>query len=342
MKKILKPISRIYQTGMSLRNILYIKKIITSHNPPLFTVSVGNISWGGTGKTPVCHWLLELAHSLKKKTMLLSRGYKGKPPHYPYITDENSQAQFSGDEPLMLKLLCKDTHVIVDPKRERAIEFGWRLFKPDIAILDDGFQYLKLKRHLNILIFSANDLIYNWNKIIPYGTWREDKSAINRSDVILVNTTGHSNNDVLKYIEKYILPFKKPIYTFRTYIKSIVSITDFKKDINLPNKNYLLVVGIANPKKVYVSICEFLGTPPKIFLTYPDHYNYKQNDWDKIEYQAQKNNCIILTTLKDAVKLKKFSQNFFALNVKIDFIDKFNTTKDLEEVFIEAYEKYKK
>lgn len=327
---------------MSLRNFLYSAKLINSYTPPLFTVSVGNISWGGTGKTPFCHWLLNIAQARGKKTLLLSRGYKGKPPHYPYIVDKNSPVEFSGDEPLMLKLLNKDTHILIDPKRERAIEAGWRLYKPDIAILDDGFQYLRLKRHLDILIFSANDLISNWNKIIPYGTWREDKLSIYRSDVILINTTGFNSDDILHYIEKYILPFKKATYTFKNYIKSIVCANDFKTSVQLPNSDYILLAGIGNPNKVFTSACEFIKNPPKKFLTYPDHYKYSKKDWDKIEFEAKKNNSIIITTLKDAVKLRKFSKEFYALDVGIKFVDMFNTKKDIQQIFFDAYEGYKK
>ncbi len=340
MKMALKPISRIYQTGVSLRNYLYNSNKLPKITPPIFTISVGNISWGGTGKTPVCEYLLNLAHKNRLKPLLLSRGYRGKPPFYPYVVEDSTPVSFSGDEPLMLKNLCPFSVVIVDPKRERGMYFAWNKFKPDIGILDDGFQYKKLKKHVNILLFSHDDLDRGWNKLIPYGTWREDENSITHADILMINITGKDINKIKPMVTYRLQKYNKPIFFFNTKAISIVSI-DKEEEINRLPDRYILVTGIGNPDKAYYSVKKLLKQEPIKFFRYKDHYNYKKKDWIYIYDFARKNRACIITTPKDAVKLRKFSLSLYVLKIKTEIISALNTHLSFDDFILQAFFKYK-
>ena len=139
---------------------------------------MGNISWGGTGKTPVVGWLLGWAAQKKLKAVVLSRGYKGKPPALPFLVEACGSPLESGDEPLMLAKLFPGASVLVDPVRSRAVRFAEKTLSPGLFVLDDGFQHLGVSRDLNILLLTPDDLGAGWNRVIPGGTWRENSGAL--------------------------------------------------------------------------------------------------------------------------------------------------------------------
>ena len=342
MKGILKPISRIYLLGMSVRNKYYASNLISQITPPVFTICVGNISWGGTGKTPICEYLLNFFHKKNISPVLISRGYKGKPPRYPFFVKESDPVYFTGDEPLMLKRLCPFADVVVDPKRERGLFFAWKKFKPHVAILDDGFQYVKLKRHLDIVLFTKDDLTKNWNRVIPYGSWREGENSITRANVLMVNTTGQKKQEIECLANKKLMGYNKPIFLFNTKIRSI---SDVKNPNCIPDKipkRYILVVGIGNPEKVYKSAKDYFGTLPIKFIKYPDHHRYTKKDISFLHNLAQKYRAAIITTQKDAVKLSGHTDfKIFALNLDVEIHPELHTKKSFEKIIEESFLKYK-
>jgi len=341
MKYILYPFSNLYKLGTFFRNYLYSSGTISSVYSPLFTVSIGNLSWGGTGKTPLCEWMLKWAHGNKLSPMVITRGYRGRPPFYPYVVDSKTSPLYSGDEPLMLYNNCPFAKIIVDQKRERGIYFGWKKFKPDIAILDDGFQYRKVKKHLDILVFSGDDITKNWNKIIPYGPFRESSSSINRAQILCVNSTGHRPKDLLVRINERLKPYRKPIYVFHVEIKKIISVHK-KQKVSNSIDNYILVTGIGNPNRVLNSTVNFLNKHPKEFLAYSDHYIYKKKDWEFIWQVAKNKRAIVLCTPKDAVKLMKFAhKDLYTFELNISFETKMNTNEEFEELLGKAILEYK-
>ncbi|GAB6887403.1 hypothetical protein JCM13304A_09010 [Desulfothermus okinawensis JCM 13304] len=242
----------------------------------------------------------------------------------------------------MLKKLCPFANIIVDPIRERGIFFAWKKFKPDIAILDDGFQYIKLKRHLNVILFSIEDLTKNWNKIIPYGTWRERANSIYRADILMVNITGQEKDKIIKFSQKKLEHFKKPIFFFETKITSITDIEYFKNNKKEIPTRYILFAGIGNPDKVYKSANDYIGFPPIKFIKYPDHYKYTKKDIFFLKTLAKKYKSSLITTQKDAVKLTKFSdREIYALKLKTEIYPGPYTEKSFEETVTESFFKYK-
>lgn len=327
---------------MSVRYKYYTSNLISQVSPPMFTISIGNINWGGTGKTPLCEYLLKFFHQLNLVPTLITRGYKGRPPKYPFFVKKTDPVCFTGDEPLMLKRLCPFANIVVDPKRERGIFAAWKKLKPDIAILDDGFQYIKLKRHLDIILFTIDDLTRYWNKVIPYGSWREGEKSINRANVLMVNITGQKREEVEEIVKKRLGTYKKPIFLFKTKISSLTDAKNLNFIYKKILKRYILIVGIGNSDKVYRTTKEFMNKLPIKFIKYPDHYKYTKKDICFLEKLALKYKADIITTQKDAVKLMELTDfKIYALNLKIHIYPELYTKKTFEKIINESFLKYK-
>ncbi len=272
-------------------------------------ISVGNISWGGTGKTPLCLWLLTFCHQKGLLPLLLSRGYKGSALSYPLVVSPGISPYVCGDEPYLLQQEAPYAKIVVDPRRERGLKWAWRAFKPDIIILDDGFQYRRLDRDLDLVLLSTQDLSLHWNKLIPVGTWREDHTALKRAHCFLINYTGQENTEKLEeLIEERLFSFQVPIFTFRVIAKEVVEIHSQRR--SYPSQRpYILVAGIGNPEKVKKTALDLFGYPPARFITFPDHHRYSPADWRSISGIARSLRAEIVCTPKDAVKLRTLTSD---------------------------------
>ncbi|WP_457571762.1 tetraacyldisaccharide 4'-kinase [Desulfovulcanus sp.] len=332
---VLKPISLLYGLCMRLRAFFW------AHSPHAWTpprpcISVGNISWGGTGKTPFCQYLLELCHKYGLRPVILSRGYKASPPAYPHLVQPNDDPKTCGDEPLLLAKSHAQAKVVVDPNRTRAGRWATANLNPDLFILDDGFQHLKVHRHLNLVLFSPDDLLNHWNKVIPAGPWREQKSALKRSDIFLINTWDRDKKTLATYAAQKLAPFNKPIFYFRICPTVLINSKTRTRLSHLNNEPYILVTSIANPKKVLSTITHFLGYPPKSHLFFPDHYHFEKKDFDHILHLAHNDKIkYIVCTTKDAPKLTKFTYPYLLVlkaEVKFDPEDK----QQFEQIFLKT------
>ena len=317
---VLWPISLLYGLGMRLRSTYWAH---SSHtwNPPIPCISVGNISWGGTGKTPFCQYLLKLSLKHNLRPVILTRGYKARPPVYPHLVRANDDPKICGDEPLLLAGSHALAKVVVDPNRTRAGKWTLANLNPDLFILDDGFQHQKVHRHLNLVLFSPNDFLIHWNKVIPAGPWREQKTALNRADIFLINTWNRDTQALATYVARKLAPFNKPIFYFRICPRTLINLNTQTRQPHLNNEPYILVTGIANPKKVLSTITHFLGYPPKNHLFFPDHHHFEKKDFEHILQLAHNDKVKhIVCTTKDALKLKKFTYPYLlALEIEVQF-----------------------
>lgn len=304
---ILSPLSKGYARLMRLRAGLYLSEKIISWRPPAPCISVGNISWGGTGKTPVVSWLLDWASSEGLHPTVLTRGYGGRPPYLPYPVELLSPAREAGDEPLLLKRAHPHAHILVDPNRVRAGKTT-PLEKADLFVLDDGYQHLAVQRDLNLCLLCPQDLDSQWNKVIPAGSWREDVSALTRADAFLVNTMFDDDGclETVAHIKLGILG--KPIFFFRVTARGLANALTGEPLESLEGKSFLLVTAIANPDKVCQTCKTDLGEKPVRHLIYPDHHPFSRDDWQTIVDAAEGKACShIVCTPKDAVKLAPFA-----------------------------------
>jgi tetraacyldisaccharide 4'-kinase len=304
------PFAIIYWLIIFIRNKLYDKKILSSATFGMPLICVGNLSVGGTGKSPMVEFLVR---NLKDdfKVATLSRGYKRKTKGYA-LANEKSDALEIGDEPMQFKLKFPDVPVAVGEERLDAIS---QLLhdKPEVQtiILDDAFQHRVIKAGMNILLTDYNNL-FTRDFYLPTGDLRDLKSSYKRAEIIVVTKC---DPDIDEKEKRELIEEIKPLsdqqvfFTANSYADAYHIIYHEKKMKLLPATEVLLVTGIANPQPLKYLLQEHSETYHMIH--YPDHYIFTIDDWkdirkrfDKIE-SGQK---IILTTEKDAVRLAKFGE----------------------------------
>ena len=331
MRFLLYSLSFIYGTIIKLRNSLFNHGILkaTKHNIPI--ICIGNLSVGGSGKTPHTNYIAKLL-SKKYKIAILSRGYGRKSSGFNYV-NLDSNPILIGDEPLQLKLNNPNCIVAVNNDRNKGVK---KILndKPNtnIVLLDDGFQHRKIQASLNIITTPFYKPFIN-DKLLPLGRLREPASEAKRSDIILITNTPYNINDY----EKKKLKEKLNLKTHQTIYFSSITYEKYKcinNNTELKNENeytITLVTGIANsnPLKHYL---EEKGRKVNL-IKFPDHHNYKLKDIKKIlliHNNEKSSKKLILTTEKDATKLRRFLPNFsqkiyyIAIKVKIDKNQKFN------------------
>ncbi len=306
----LKPLGFVYGKLMQCRRFAYKRGILKSSKPAVPTIAVGNIAWGGTGKTPVVNWLLAWAAQKKLRAVVLTRGYKAHPPNLPFLVQANSKPEEAGDEPLMLARKNPLAKIVVDPKRIRAAAYAEQHLQPELFVLDDGYQHLALRRDKNIVLLTANDLQAGWNQVLPAGTWREPKNALAAADVFLLRVdpivdSGNPNNfgvnqcaDSLA-LAKSKLP-ARPVFPFCFRNFALKSLLIPSQQVpNLAGRAYNLFCVVGSPQGVLHSAEELLGYSPREFFSFPDHYHYTIQDLERLCASG----FDLVCTEKDAVKL---------------------------------------
>ncbi len=331
LKILVYPLSLVYGLITSVRNFLYDSKVFKSKSYDIPVISVGNLAVGGTGKTPHVEYILNLLKD-EENVAMLSRGYKRKTKGYK-LANENDTSHTIGDEPYQIKSKFPDVVVAVDESRQRGIEQLIANENIKTVVLDDAFQHRKVTPGLNILLTDFNRP-FTKDHFLPVGRLREHAHEYRRAHIIIITKCP---NDI-KPIQKRILakeinpyPFQSVFFTALKYgALSNVFDSSVKLSISeIKEKGVLAISGIANNKHFQSKLNEISSDVQ--FLQYPDHYNYTEKDIKKIEtaYRAIKNNNkIIITTEKDAVKLKHLQnwdddikKNVFLLPIKISFLN---------------------
>lgn len=323
----------VYICLLKLHKLLYRCNIIKSHSLNCKVVSVGNISAGGTGKTPVVERLSKIYSDRGKKVVILSRGY-GSGQEGPLIVSDEEENKISvenaGDEVYMLARHLDGIPIVIGKDRYQAGQLAEKKFNPDIIILDDGFQHWKLNRDIDIVTVDAMNP-FGCDHLIPRGFLREPLSAFQRADIIVLSKTDHVSQKDVKKIKNRLRLFNKQadILTSRhepLYIKSLTSYEDKVLSADkLKGKKVLALCGIGNPES-FVEGLKKLDAKVIDSITYPDHYKYQEEDLMEIAVQAQLSNVDwVVTTEKDAVKFskemvdrfQKFDIGIFTLGIEI-------------------------
>lgn len=306
---------------MRVRSSLYERGLIRSWEPQALTVSIGNIGWGGSGKTPVAGWLLQWAQQKGLRSLLLTRGYKAKPVQYPYLVKPGALAEEAGDEPLMLATEHPYANIVVDPVRTRGGRWATAEFKPKLVILDDGFQHMAVKRHFNLVLLRPEDLKKQWNRVIPAGSWREPLSALKRADGFMIKCGPEEFKHYLPHIYDRLDSYRKPVFSFHLRPTAVRNVLGGQTRRGFRDAPYLLVTGVGEPEQVKQTAINYLGYPPERHIIYPDHHSYTKNNVRDMQNAAQRLNCeAILCTPKDAVKLGPMcSEEFWQFNLRTQF-----------------------
>lgn len=305
--KILEFASIFYGAGSRFKNFLYDKKILKSQKVDALVISVGNITTGGVGKTPVVSEIAKYFISKGEKTAIISRGYGGKlsNKNINVISNGNEifyNADLSGDEPNWLAQNTNGAIVITSKNRIKAAKYAIEHFGVKTIILDDGFQHRKLHRDLDIVL-TDSEKGYGNEKLLPAGPLREDNEAFKRIDrlVVVSKNTDHTRAEKIAKITEKKLKIKTLVCrTEPDYVYNIKS-----GEILAENSKATAMSAIGQPEQFY----KFLGNYEIIkTVTFDDHHNYAEQDLPK---------GTIVTTEKDAVKLSKFERNdIYALKLK--------------------------
>lgn len=290
------PLSWVYGGIMQLRNRLYDHGILRTHPTLLPTISVGNLAVGGTGKTPMCAFLLSALKARGLHPAFLSLGYGRKSSGYVEAT-ESSTASDIGDEPLEIHHTFPDIPIAVCGKRFLAAE-RIRSAHPDINcfVLDDAYQHRATHRDINILLTDYNRL-YTRDLVLPSGRLRETSSSASRAQIIIVSKCPPSlTPEKAEAVRRELKPlaYQHLFFTCIHYLPPNIC--------DLQSKHLLLLTGIANPAPLiahYSQSCASMQT-----LCYPDHHSFSSSDISDIAAKAQEAD-IIITTGKDFARLPK-------------------------------------
>ena len=309
------PISYIYRILILIRRKIFsIKRRPKSFKAPI--IVIGNLTIGGAGKTPLTIFVATRLAALGYKPGIVSRGYGGHPPYYPFCVDSNSNASVVGDEPL---LIAERTQlpVVIDPNRHAAVELILSEFDVDVILSDDGLQHYKMYRDIEICVLDGNESISN-GRCLPAGPLRESLKRLKEVDFIVLN--GISSTAALKHLSVASFEMKMVPKSFVNLSTS--EVRPFSgAPFNIGNR-IQAVTAIANPNRFFETI-EALPYPLNK-VDYPDHYEFTANDFqsEKIEVHQP-----VVMTEKDAVKCKAFATNNFWM---------LTTNIELEDVFIDS------
>jgi tetraacyldisaccharide 4'-kinase len=320
---------------IAIRNLLFDYQLIKSHEFPIPIISVGNITVGGTGKTPLIEYLVELLKD-EFNVAVLSRGYKRKTRHF-LMADLDSNAGDIGDEPVQIKQKFPDVHVAVDRKRVNgAKQLMDQIPGLDVILLDDAYQHRYIKPGISILLIDFNRPLSK-DRLLPAGRLREQAYEKCRAHIILVTKCPNR----LKPIERRIIVKDLKLFTYQHlyftklgYREPIPLFKDTAQKTNLSeikamSPEILMVAGIANPRlfkrhlrSISASITEMI---------FPDHHAYKQKDILNIIQAYQKlgtGERFIFTTEKDAMRLRKITnideeikKRMFYIPIETEFLN---------------------
>ncbi len=294
IKGLLYILSLVYGLAIFIRGILYALRIFRSHRVSLKVISIGNLTLGGTGKTPFSIALANILESeLKVPTALLIRGY-------------------GWDEQALLKKRLPDIPILVGEDRVKSAHKAIRLYGSQFAILDDGFQHWELDRDIDIVLIDSGRSFGN-GQLFPRGVLREPKSALKRADVVVFTKTNKKATD-LSTTKDMISGINKDV-VFLEAVHKPLHIHDPKarKDRELSylsGKKVVLVSSIGDPDYFNQTVRD-LGATILDHMVFSDHYNFKLRDVERIiKNCGAKTPDLIVTTEKDAVKFARMSFSF--------------------------------
>jgi tetraacyldisaccharide 4'-kinase len=325
----LTPLGRLYGVAMRARRALYGSGRLRTHKLGLPVISVGNLTTGGTGKTPLVEWIgRELART-GKRVCILTRGYgRDKPGARVVVSDGRqilSDAAEAGDEPLLLAESLKGLAAVISDA-DRVAAAGWAVdnLHSEVFVLDDGFQHLRLARNLNILTIDAANPWGN-RKLLPAGILRESPTELARADCVVITRTDEATAVAELRSEIVALNHEIPIFSSRMRVSGIrdvhsqlVQSSIVQKEIR--GSTISAFCGIGNPESFF-SLLRRAGYQPAYTQAFRDHHTYTQSDLDRVVRKSVARSAqILLTTAKDEVKLRSLTSRLpcYAVEIEIE------------------------
>ncbi|MBQ0073203.1 MAG: tetraacyldisaccharide 4'-kinase [Prevotella sp.] len=341
INKWLLPLSALYGAGVWVRNLLFDTNVLKSRSFSVPVISIGNITVGGSGKTPHVEYLTKLLQD-KVKVAVLSRGYKRKSKGYKLANAKTEMLEI-GDEPYQMLKKFPKVNIAVDANRCHGIDMI--MTSPEtrdtqVVLLDDAFQHRYVKPGINILLVDYHRLII-YDKLLPAGRLREPKEGKNRADIVIVTKCP----DDLRPMDYRVLqramnlfPYQKLFFT-TIHQKPLTPLFPEGRtiDTEAPLPNVLLLTGIASPEQMIRDLTPHCKSI--IPMHFPDHHQFTASDAEAInmQYKMMAKPAIIITTEKDGTRLennkvlsKEVRQAMYIQPIEIQFLlddgDKFNET----------------
>ena len=301
-------LSFIYGLGVRLRLIAYRIGALKTRSLSAYILSIGNITVGGTGKTPFVAMLAEWADRKGFKAAILSRGYKGKRISESIVVSDGTEVlasvDIAGDEPVLLARKLSSVPVLVSKKRHTAGDLAVRRFGSEILLLDDGYQHLSLRRDLNVLLIDARRQFGN-GFLLPRGPLREPLEEIRRADLIVITKcTTDCTGDSLDGFLQSNFP-DKPVYRSRHLSDQIVFPVlgeTYSPDF-IASKKLVAFTGLAHPGD-FLQMVESLGAQVVHFEAFPDHHLFAERELGNLVSRKKALGAdFLLTTEKDWVRI---------------------------------------
>ena len=338
LKLLLYPLSFLYGLITTLRNYLYDTNIFNTNKLPCKVISVGNITTGGSGKTPTVEFLALHLQSIGKNVGIISRGYGRSSKHVKLVTNgfdkPNSWEQY-GDEAFLLSQNLNSIPIVVG---ESKYEAGLRItseFDLDVIIIDDGFQHRSLHRDLDIVLINSKDT-KRTHKILPIGNLRERISGLKRADLIIYTKTNVHNN--LDYLNRLLKNVNVEKINSVLKPKSMLIGKDKQEidKVNLKSKNIYLLSAIGD-NRGFKKTVEKTGANIVGHRKFLDHYKFKTSDLQKLQNDAKKFSAnYIITTEKDLIKITNINPEIpvYALKTEMHFSSRNKLEDKINSLFI--------
>ena len=332
------PLSALFGGMMEIRNFYFDHGLLPVIRLPRPVICVGNISVGGTGKTPLVRFLARYFNGSNKKVAILTRGYgrkSGQTLCLDRINLERTAPVLTGDEPRILARHLENGVVIVDANRLRGSKMAMRQLQPDLFILDDAFQHRQIDRDVNIVTLDATDL-WGRKRLLPAGKLREPLTQLRRADLIWVtrlNQTQRSLAEIREDVEKKL---QQPVI-YSNY--SPAGIVDANRTKRLPlaaltGKKVIAFAGIAKPKSFQHTL-EMLAANVVFFRSFNDHHFFKRKELEQLLAQKERYQADwLITTEKDAERIdpviRAQLRNLHILEIEIKIV---TGEKNLKKIF---------
>jgi len=299
--------SFIYALIITIRSSLYKLGILKSYHADCKVITVGNLTVGGTGKTPTVCMIAEYLKKEGIKTAVVCRGYRGKETDTPQIVSDGkkilSDSESAGDEAYMLAKKLSGIPVIAGKDRVAASKLACKHFNTEIIILDDGFQHLRLKRDIDVVLINSSNPFGN-GFLLPRGILREPLKALKRAGIVLLTKTDPIKGD-RSSLENRIRVHNRKAPIFNSFYKP-ANIVNFLNGKSIPvdfmkDKKIACFCSIGDPES-FIFILEKMGLTLSEKIIFPDHHQYSSYDYNRIKKLSEKFDYLI-TTEKDIAKI---------------------------------------
>lgn len=328
---ILAPLGSLYSAVMRARRALYKRGALRVHKIDASVISVGNITTGGTGKTPLVEWVARAVAREGRRVCILTRGYGRADAGKRVVVSDGERlltdAREGGDEPrLLAEMLQGVAAVVSDADRVAAARWAEENLGADVFILDDGFQHLRIARNLNLVTVDATNP-WGGERLLPAGRLREPLRELARADCIILTRCEQAQD--LEQLRKQAERFSdgRPILTSRTRTRTLrpldaIQMKDTSDDSST-HHSFAVFCAIGNPTAFFEHLHRE-GHTTKLTRSFPDHHVYSQSDIDELVSEAKREGAqALLTTAKDAVKLRAlhFDLPCYVLEIELEFDD---------------------